>query len=128
MICYKRGRNLREEVCRAKLPAARLSRTEEGFKRCGRAACRLCLFTGLRQGEVLKNVKISSTGEELSIQGKLTCLTSNILYIGSCLNNDSVCPDHPQYCGETGKTAEERFVGHRNTSAGLPSGLSPTYQ
>ena len=26
-----------------------------------------------------------------------------------------VCPDQPQYCGETGQTAEERFCGHRNT-------------
>ena len=23
--------------------------------------------------------------------------------------------DHPQYCGETGKSAEERFTGHRDT-------------
>ena len=26
-----------------------------------------------------------------------------------------MCPDHPQYCGETGKSVEERFCGHRNT-------------
>ena len=25
------------------------------------------------------------------------------------------CPSRPQYAGETGCTAEERFVGHRNT-------------
>ena len=33
----------------------------------------------------------------------------------SCVKGDRLCPDCPQYCGETGKTAEERFCGHRNT-------------
>ena len=29
--------------------------------------------------------------------------------------NTPYCPDRPQYCGETGKSAEDRFVGHWNT-------------
>ena len=41
MICYTRGKNLREELCRAKIPRARLRRGEEpGFRRCTRPACR----------------------------------------------------------------------------------------
>ena len=32
-----------------------------------------------------------------------------------CGKGDRVSPDHPQYCGETGKSVEERFCGHRNT-------------
>ena len=54
-------------------------------------ACRLCPYTGLQPGEVLRTVKISSTGEELRVKKR------------------------PQYVGETGCTAEERFVGHRNS-------------
>ena len=60
-------------------------------------------------------VKISSTKEELPIRGHLRCTSENLLYIGTCGKGDRTCPDKPQYCGETGKSAEERFVGHRNT-------------
>ena len=120
MICYTRGKNQREELCRAKLPPARSVTgrgKEDGFRRCGRARCRLCPYTGqaTRPGTVMKSVKISNSGEELAIRGSMTCTSSNILYIGSCTKGDRVCPDQPQYCGETGQTAEERFCGHRNT-------------
>ena len=34
MICYTRGKNLREELCRARLPPARMRRSEDdGFRR-----------------------------------------------------------------------------------------------
>ena len=49
----------------------------------------------------------------------------NILYVGTCVKNDQVCSDQPQYCGETGKTAEERFVGHHNTIVQLCHQGSP---
>ena len=47
MISFCRTQNQREELCRAKLPPGRLGlptrgRVVEGFKRCGRAGCRLC--------------------------------------------------------------------------------------
>jgi hypothetical protein len=116
MVCFTRGKNLREEVCQAKLPPIRLARpVEDGFKRCGRGSCRLCPYTNLRLGQVLKFVTISSTGEDLEIKGSITCTTSNLLYIGTCSKGDRTCPDRPQYCGETGQSAEERFCGHRNS-------------
>ena len=116
MACFTRGKNVREELCRALLPPARMGRQlEDGFKRCGRASCRLCPYTNIRQGSVLKSVKISSTGEDMAIKGNITCTTANIIYIGTCQKGDRTCSGNPQYCGETGKTAEERFVGHRNT-------------
>ena len=109
-------KNIRGEVCRAMLPPARMGRQQEdGFKRCGRAQCRLCPYINLRQGALLKTVRMSSTGVDLAIKGNITCTTSNIIYVGSCQKGDRTCPDRPQYCGETGKTAEERLVGHRNT-------------
>ena len=81
-------------------------------------ACRLCPYTGLQPGEVLRTVKISSTGEELRVKGKINCQTSNLIYIGTCAKEDrtrGTCTTRPQYVGETGCTAEERFVGHRNS-------------
>jgi hypothetical protein len=91
MICYTRGKNQREELCRAKLPPARTRVTargqEDGFRKCGRARCRLCPFTGqtTRPGTILKSVKLSHSGEELAIRGNMSCTSSNILYIGPVL-------------------------------------------
>ena len=62
MVCYKRVRNLREILCQARLSPQRLRRHEDGFKRCMLPYCRLCPYTGLRPGEVVKTVKISQTG------------------------------------------------------------------
>ena len=46
-----------------------------------------------------------------------------------CGKGDRTCPDRIQYCGETKKTGEERFIGHRNSiinnsesSSALPVG------
>ena len=95
MVRYPRGRNLREEICQAKLPPPRPNRQEEGFRRCTRSICRLCPFTGLDRGEVARTVQISSTNEDLKIRGKLTCTTSNILYILTCSKEDRTCPSRP---------------------------------
>ena len=76
----------------------------------------MCPFTGkTSQGKVVKTVSMGSTGEELLVRGQITCTTSNVLYIATCEKGDKTCPSRPQYCGETGQTAEERFCGHRNT-------------
>ena len=37
------------------------------------------------------------------------------MYIVTCSKSDRVCPNCPQYCGESGKTGEKRFTGHRDT-------------
>jgi hypothetical protein len=55
--------------------------------------------------QVLKSVTISSKGEELPIRARLEIIAPT----------GGNGPDRPQYCGETGQSAEERFCGHRNT-------------
>ena len=111
MVCYKRSKNIREQLCTARLPPPRsnLRQQEDGFRRCKRPGCRLCPFTGLQPGEIQRAINIYSTGEELNIRGRLDCQSKNILYIVTCKK------DRKQYAGETGHTAEERFVGHKNT-------------
>ena len=65
--------------------------------------------------KVVKEVEISNSGEKLPIKGNVTCTTLHILYLMTCTKGDRVCPDRLQYCGETGKSGEARFCGHRNT-------------
>ena len=74
MISFTRGKNLREELCQVKLPPLRMSRQEDGSRRCGKASCRLCPYTGGScngGSEKLTYINISSTGEDLPIQGQI---------------------------------------------------------
>ena len=98
MICYTRGKNIREQP----QARARVREVEDGFKRCSRSGCRMCPFTGLRHGEVQKTVMVSSSGEELPIRGKLTCNSSNLLYMVTCQKGTDLCPIN-QYVGRQGR-------------------------
>ena len=127
MVCFTRGKNLREEICQAKLPPISLARpVEDGFKRCGRSKCRLCPYTNLNPGQVLKSVTISSTGEQLAIRGSITCTTSNLLYIGTCSKGDRTCPGHNTV------VRQGRVLRRGSVGTGIPSyrivTRTPTYQ
>ena len=45
----------------------------------------------------------------------MTCQSSNLLYMVWCGKDDRTCPSRGQYCGETKRTAEDRFTGHRDS-------------
>ena len=64
---------------------------------------------------MLKSVTTGSIGEQLLIRGSITCTTKNLLYIGNCAKGDRTCLGNPQYWGETGQSAEQRFCWHRNS-------------
>ena len=74
MICYTRPKNVKDILCRAKLPPARINpRTlEDGFKKCGKG-CKLCPFTGegTNGGGLVKSVRICNTGEDYPIRGRM---------------------------------------------------------
>ena len=116
MVCYTRGKNVREKLCTAKLPPprVRLRGDTDGFRRCNKSGCRMCPLTGLAPDQVLKSIKIEHTGEVIEITGKMDCKSSNLLYLLSC-NKGSGCKNPNQYVGETKKSAEVRCSQHRDT-------------
>ena len=120
MICYTRPKNIKDRLIRAKLPPARtrmVTRDQgEGFKRCNQSGCKLCSFCGEgTQNGLVKSVRVSNTGEDLKIRGKITCSTKKVLYPLTCKKGDRVCPRKPQYGGETGQEAGKRFTEHHAT-------------
>ena len=119
VVCYLRPKNLRDELVRAKLPrvTGRRStrRKPDGFYKCSKVSCRLCPYTGDPRVRVVKEVKVSHTGETIPIKGHITCDSRGIFTEGYCEKEDRVCPTRDQYVGETGKKAVERFCGHRDT-------------
>ena len=45
----------------------------------------------------------------------MTCQSTNLLYMLWCGKEERTCPTRDQYCGETKKSGEDRFIGHRNS-------------
>ena len=116
MVVYRRPANLKDTLCRAKLPikknARMLRRRKSGFRRCDKPKCRLCPFTQLNPGQVREKVTFKHTGESIPIKSAMDCQTEGILYKLDCTVQgcNEIC-----YVGESMKRAEERFVGHLNT-------------
>ena len=118
-VVNKRGKNMKEMLCRAKLPPklsiirtrSSASTRRAGFKRCGRSRCPMCPFTGEAADgrKVVKEVTISSTDTTLTLQHSMTCQTSNCIYLLTCVK------DGKQYVGETGRTVAKRFSEHRDS-------------
>ena len=78
MICYTRPKNIKDSLCRGKLPPARTNivarAQEDGFKRCNKSRCKLWPFVGeATKNKVIKSVMVSKTGENYKIRGKLNC-------------------------------------------------------
>ena len=79
MVVNKRGKNMKEALCRAKLPPQLASirtrsaaaQNRAGFKRCGKSRCPMCPFTGEAADgrKVIKEFKVTGSNTTLSLQG-----------------------------------------------------------
>ena len=118
-VVNKRGKNMKEMLCRAKLPPepksirtrAASSARRSGFRRCGKPRCPMCPFTGEASGgvRVIKEVVVNSSNTTLTLQHSMTCQTTNCLYLLTC------CKDGLQYVGETRRRIAKRFSEHRDS-------------
>ena len=122
---FRKGRNLKQLLIRAKLPKTRPLNTRasvrenaRGVTRCnkgsGRNQCGGCAYITRSPREVIKEVKMNSTGEVLQIADKMNCKTRGVIYV---LQSDK---DPKQYAGQTGGTVETRSKQHAyDIEAGL---------
>ena len=102
VVAYRRSKNLRDLLVRAKLPTRKSDRRNGGFQPCNRF-CELCKVSG-------KHVSHTNrvTGKTWKINGNMTCLTTNVVYKVKCRK----CPDF-FYIGETGRRLCDRIQDHR---------------
>ena len=104
VISYKRHKNIRDMLVRAKLPPKRgPRRTINGFKSCGEL-CKLCTFSprGLTRRHTCKH-----TGKTYEINSPINCKTYGVIYRITC----DKCPNFV-YIGETGRSIKQRFSEH----------------
>ena len=105
-VAYKRYRNVREFVCRAKLYEKRDRRNPSrashgGWKCCNR--CSTCNHSGNRT-----SFEISATKEKIAIKHSLNCKTRGVLYVILC----NKCHSRPQYIGKTTRSLTLRGREH----------------
>ena len=104
LIAYKRPRNIRQYLIRAKIPPAltRPRRSLPGMKRCG--GCVTCPF--VKPG---KTIKATAINYAVDINRAVDCNTRNVIYCIECVKHSC----RQQYIGQTHKSLKERFNQHR---------------
>jgi len=109
-IAYKRNKNIRDILCRARLYPVnhtnnRPRRTNVGFKTCGK--CTTCSFS-----ENVKSFRCHATGEEISLTQDLKCTDKGVIYVICCRHCNQ------QYVGKTSGTFRARMDAHRTAIRG----------
>ena len=107
LVCYRRHRNLRDMLIRAKVSGKRQPRKKPvGFKKCHNSggACIMCVHC-----KDSKTHKCHRTGKSWDIKSPLDCRTKNVVYKLLCKR----CPSF-LYIGETSRRAIDRYYQHRS--------------
>ena len=102
---FKRQKNLRDFLIRAKVPKPRSqypSRNLKGMKKCGQN-CTMCPY--VKEG---KTVKIGN--KEWKINSKVDCMSYNVVYLLVCKKDN--CKEK-YYIGETKNILKFRIDQHR---------------
>ena len=102
MVAYKQPPNLKNMLCRAKLPTIKLgneSRKMIGMKRCP-VSCNVCIYY-----DFSKTIK-SKTGDIFQMTGQYGCQTKSIVYLATCTK----CKI--QYVGQSGRRFYDRIMEH----------------
>ena len=104
MIAFKRQRNLRSSLIRAKVypnQSKRDQRNIKGMYKCLKQ-CPNCPF--------IKTTKqIAGPNFTWTLNGKFTCKTSNVIYMVECKKDNCKA----RYIGQTKREMSERFAEHR---------------
>ena len=89
---FTRGKNLKELLCRAKLPPKRnlITRLEgelhkNGVTRCnkgkGQGGCIACSYLTPTPRDVVRKVRVFNVRKEIPVQGRINCKTVGFLYL-----------------------------------------------
>ena len=114
---FRKGTNLKQLLVKARVPKARPVNTRAGEKenrrgvsRCnkgtGRNQCGACVYLTRSPRDVIKEVKINSSGETVKIEDKINCETKSFIYV---LQSEK---DPMQYCGQSGASVATRAKQH----------------
>ena len=100
MVAYRQPPNLKQTLCRAKLPGGKRSQRHQiGMKRCTHS-CTACIH--MMDTKIIK----SRNGETYPMTEQFKCQTKSVIYLATC----EKCKK--QYVGQTGRKLHERIMEH----------------
>ena len=104
LVGFRRQRNLRDHIIRAKVPTPAPQypqRERKGMTKCGK--CNICPF--IKEG---KSIKIENK-PSWSLNKRVNCDSFNVVYLIEC--NIDTCKE--RYVGETERRLKDRLADHR---------------
>ena len=104
LIAFKRQKNIRDCLIRAKVPpisCPRQRRKKVGMIKCGKE-CHACPY--IKEGKIISNEHVT-----WKLKDQFTCKTSNIVYLIEC-NKDNC---NEKYIGETERELKQRLGDHK---------------
>ena len=109
-VCFRRPKNLRDMLVRAKLPPpsmVRNVRSKQGFRRCMNSRCQVCPYTANTTTHTSLHRK-----KTWNIQTAVDCNTSHCVYAVTCHKGGgpgAACGSYCQYVGLTTRRAKVRW-------------------
>ena len=114
---FRRGKTLREELVKARLPSGRVVRPRaaarerwEGVRRCSKGQnavrCQCCSILTETPASVVRSVVVN--GREVKVEDAITCKTESVIYVIMSRKDPTRC-----YGGQTGGRVDRRLGQHR---------------
>ena len=112
VIAYKRGKNLKDLLVRAKVNTKRKSsRIINGFFKCERGFFKQCVTCNTIPTHGIKTHKCNKTKEIFEIKNHVNCLTENVIYRITCQKQH--CKSFV-YIGQTKRRFCDTISEHRS--------------
>ena len=109
MVAYRRPKNLRDKLIKAKVPPTppkREKRCPPGMKSCNENLCETCPFV-----METKAFKGPFNNVNIKLNTNLNCSSSNVVYCLQCDKNNC----RQIYVGQTQRKLKERFAEHKTS-------------
>ena len=111
VVAYKRGKNLKDLLVRAKVCTLRKSNRKLcGYSRCDRGFFNKCVACNLIPTNGIKTHQCNKTKETFKIDSLVNCVTTNVIYRITC--KKPKCKNFV-YIGQTKRRFCDRFSDHR---------------
>ena len=109
ILSYRRPKNLRDHLVRAKLKSDATSAPRGSYKCNSRRHCNTCSHILDRDD----TVTFTNTNKTFTIKQRLDCNSTNIIYAIQCKTCTQNGNDNCQYIGQTGRRLRDRLNEHR---------------
>ena len=104
LVAYRRQKNIKESIVRAKVAPTRQQRVQKGLKKCGK--CLACSY--IQEGKTIKGKDYKGKSFVWKVGRQVSCESKNVVYLLECDKDNC----KKQYIGITHQELRERIYQH----------------